>query len=120
MKEMNYYMLYLEKVLLDNDLAKRYGKAVVEARSEQASESYEQMRRSGFTVEQAHEFAASNLLQGIRLPEAKFRVNIEKKCNPANILQIILKPSLAIFYKVLIIWRLRDTYRTNMISLEIV
>ena len=36
-------MLYLEKVLLDNDLAKRYGKAFVEARSEQASESYEQM-----------------------------------------------------------------------------
>ncbi len=55
-------MLYLEKVLLDNDLAKRYGKAVVEARSEQASESYEQMRRSGFTVEQAHEFAMSILL----------------------------------------------------------
>lgn len=63
MKEMNYYMLYLEKVLLDNDLAKRYGKAFVEARSEQASESYEQMRRSGFTVEQAHEFAMSILLR---------------------------------------------------------
>ena len=87
MKEMNYYMLYLEKVLLDNDLAKRYGKAFVEARSEQASESYEQMRRSGYTVEQAHEFAASNLLQGIRLPEAKFRVNIEKNV----ILQISCK-----------------------------
>lgn len=63
MKEMNYYMLYLEKVLLDNDLAKRYGKAFVEARSELASESYEQMRRSGYTVEQAHEFAMSILLR---------------------------------------------------------
>ena len=62
MKEMNYYKLYLEKFLLDNDLAKRYGKAVVEVRSEQASESYEQMRRSGYTVEQAHELAMSILL----------------------------------------------------------
>ncbi len=63
MKEMNYYKLYLEKFLLDNDLAKRYGKAFVEARSEQASESYELKRRNGCTVEQAQEFAMSVLLR---------------------------------------------------------
>ena len=63
MKEMNYYKLYLEKVLLDNDLAKRYGKAFVEARSEQASESYELKRRNGYTVEQAQEVAMSVLLR---------------------------------------------------------
>jgi hypothetical protein len=51
MKEMNYYSLYLEKILLDNDLAMRYGNPFIEARSEQASESYEQIRRNGCTVE---------------------------------------------------------------------
>lgn len=60
---MNYYKLYLEKILLDNDLAERYGRTFVEARSELASVSYEQMRRSGCTVEQAQEFAMSQLLQ---------------------------------------------------------
>ena len=33
MKEMNYYSLYLEKILLDNDLAMRYENPFVEARS---------------------------------------------------------------------------------------
>ena len=56
MKEMNYYSLYLEKILLDNDLAMRYGNPFIEARSEQASESYEQIRRNGCTVEQAQVF----------------------------------------------------------------
>lgn len=70
MKEMNYYKLYLEKFLLDNDLAKRYGKSFVEARSEQASESYELMRRNGCTVEQAQELAMSELMQETFLPEA--------------------------------------------------
>ena len=66
MKEMNYYSLYLEKILLDNDLAMRYENPFVEARSEQASECYEQMRRSGCTVEQAQEFAMSTLVRGNR------------------------------------------------------
>jgi hypothetical protein len=64
MKEMNYYSLYLEKILLDNDLAMRYKNPFVEVRSEQASECYEQMKRSGCTVEQAQEFAMSTLLRG--------------------------------------------------------
>ena len=66
MKEMNYYSLYLEKILLDNDLAMRYKNAFVEVRSEQAPECYEQMRRSGCTVEQAQEFAMSTLVRGNR------------------------------------------------------
>ena len=70
MKEMNYYSLYLEKILLDNDLAKRYGIPFVEARSEQASECYELMRRNGCTVEQAQESAMSLLLQKCRLTSA--------------------------------------------------
>ena len=60
---MNYYSLYMEKILLDNDLAVRYGNPFIEARSELASESYEQMRRNGCTVEQAQEFAMSLLLR---------------------------------------------------------
>lgn len=70
MKEMNYYSLYLEKILLDNDLAKRYGNPFVEARSEQASECYELMRRNGSTVEQAQESAMALLLQKCRLTSA--------------------------------------------------
>ena len=70
MKEMNYYKLYLEKFLLDNDLAKRYMDNSVEARAKQASECYEQMRLNGFTVEQAQELAMSELMQETFLPEA--------------------------------------------------
>ena len=67
---MNYYKLYLEKFLLDNDLAKRYGKQSVEAHAELASECYEQMRRNGYTVEQAQELAMSELMRETFLPEA--------------------------------------------------
>lgn len=70
MKEMNYYKLYLEKFLLDNDLAKRYMNHSVEARAKQASECYEKMRRNGYTVEQAQELAMSELMRETFLPEA--------------------------------------------------
>jgi hypothetical protein len=70
MKEMNYYKLYLEKFLLDNDLAKRYVDHSVEARAKQASECYEKMRRNGYTVEQAQELAMSELMRETFLPEA--------------------------------------------------
>ena len=72
MKEMNYYSLYLEKILLDNDLAMRYGNPFIEARSEQASESYEQIRRNGCTVEQAQELAMSQLLRKYSMASTQF------------------------------------------------
>ena len=64
-KEMTYYRLYLKDCLRQLNDARADDEAFIEARSDRAEEVYEQGRREGLAVWQAHERAIRTLTIGL-------------------------------------------------------
>ena len=62
---MNYYILYLKKLLNDQDDSRAADYTFICSRGEAASEEYERQRRLGLNVVQAQEMAVSLLISGI-------------------------------------------------------
>ena len=64
--EMSYYGLYLKAYFEDHPEDENLNNDdFIDARSDQASEEFERLRREGVPVSQAHEGAMSVLLSGI-------------------------------------------------------
>lgn len=64
-KELDYYALYLRKYLTDTMDERKDDEDFIDARAELAAQEYEDVRRSGGTVDVAQESAMAILTSGL-------------------------------------------------------
>ena len=64
-KELDYYALYLRKYLTDTMDERKDDEDFIDARAELAAQEYEDVRRSGATVDVAQESAMAILTSGL-------------------------------------------------------
>lgn len=64
-KELSYYGLYLLRYLTENHFSEADNPTFIEARANQASDTYEQARLEGYPADGAQELAMSVLLKGL-------------------------------------------------------
>ena len=64
-KELDYYALYLRKYLTDTMDGRKDDEDFISARAELAAQEYEDVRRSGATVDVAQESAMAALTSGL-------------------------------------------------------
>ena len=64
-KEMSYYRRYLQHILQEWGMEKKYSVDLLDERADAAEEEYENARRNGLTVDQAQELAMAVLVDGI-------------------------------------------------------
>lgn len=65
-KELSYYGLYLLRYLIENRFPEADNADFIEARANQASDTYEQARLEGYPADGAQELAMSVLLKGLQ------------------------------------------------------
>jgi len=64
-RELSYYRLYLKKFLTDTDDPRKDVDDFIDSRAELAEVEFEERRRDGLTVDQAHECAIAVLMEGV-------------------------------------------------------
>lgn len=74
-KELSYYGLYLLSYLTGNHFPEADNPTFIEARANQASDTYEQARLEGYPADRAQELAMSVLLKGLH--HSKYALLIE-------------------------------------------
>lgn len=67
--ELSYYGLYLQKFIIENHPDKASDTDFITVRDELAADTFEQARRVGYPVAEAHELAMQALLQGLHFSE---------------------------------------------------